>query len=193
MRRDKRAKIPVPHSDMGLLLGAPDLATPIGVRDAAILQTLFATGLRITELLTLQISQVFLDEGYFFVRGKGGHERIAPVSRLAIELLRAYLSGPRVLWNTNHLPYVFLSSRGLPFGRVGFYYRLLHYTKQVGLTPISAHRLRHAFATGLLENGASLRTVSTLLGHRHLQTTQIYCHVPDETVKRIYLKTHPRA
>jgi integrase/recombinase XerD len=177
------------------LLRQPRLHTPRGIRDAAMLEVLYATGLRVSELVSLPMSAVRLAEGWIKVRGKGGKERLVPLGEQAVEHLRAYLAGPReLLARGSHPPQVFVNGRGGGMTRQGFWKLLRQYARQAGIAqPISPHTLRHSFATHLLERGADLRAVQDMLGHGDISTTQIYTHVLEARLRSAYRRYHPRA
>jgi len=176
------------------LLAAPHTDTMIGQRDAAMLEVLYATGLRVTELVRLRREDLNISAGWILVRGKGSKERIVPIGDRAVKLLDVYGAGGRAeLDPTGVVPWVFISPRGGPLTRQAFWYRVKHYTKLADIsTDVSPHTLRHAFATHLLEHGADLRAVQLMLGHADLSTTQIYTHIARERLKRIHATAHPR-
>jgi integrase/recombinase XerD len=181
--------------EVGQLLRQPRPDTPRGLRDAAMLETLYATGLRVSELVTLPLSALHLHEGWIKVRGKGGKERLVPLGEQAVDLLRAYLAGSRpALMHGRRTPQVFVNGRGSGMTRQGFWKLLGSYARQAGIgTPLSPHTLRHSFATHLLERGADLRSVQQMLGHSDVSTTQIYTHVLAERLRSAYQRYHPRA
>jgi len=177
------------------LLAGPNSKTPLGQRDKAMFELLYATGLRVSELVNLQLQQVHLDPGYLVVRGKGDKERLVPMGEWAAEALKVYLEeGRRHLIRKNiQAVEVFLNSRGGKLSRQGIWKIIKHYAKlskvKQNLTP---HMLRHSFATHLLENGADLRSLQAMLGHADISTTQIYTHVARSRLKEIHKKYHPR-
>ena len=177
------------------LLSAPDGATPLGRRDAAMLELLYATGLRVSELVSLRIRDVNLDAGILSCLGKGRKERMVPLSRAAIGRLKSYLETARpALLKGKSAPALFLNRRGGSISRQGFWKILKEYGAAIGLRgKLSPHVLRHSFATHLLERGADLRSVQVMLGHADISTTQIYTHVNRERLKRVYKDFHPRA
>jgi integrase/recombinase XerD len=177
------------------LLRQPRLDTPRGLRDAAMLEVLYATGLRVSELVTLPMSALHLVEGWIKVRGKGGKERLIPFGEQAVARLRVYLSGPRErLMRGHRTTQVFVNGRGTGMTRQGFWKLLRGYAGRAGITkPISPHALRHSFATHLLERGADLRSVQQMLGHSDISTTQIYTHVLEARLRAAYQRYHPRA
>jgi integrase/recombinase XerD len=177
------------------LLRQPRPDTPRGLRDAAMLEVLYATGLRVSELVSLPMSALHLVEGWIKVRGKGGKERLIPLGEQAVVHLRAYLAGPRErLMRGHRTPQVFVNGRGEGMTRQGFWKLLRGYAGQAGITkPLSPHALRHSFATHLLERGADLRSVQQMLGHSDISTTQIYIHVLEARLRAAYQRYHPRA
>jgi integrase/recombinase XerD len=177
------------------LLRQPRPDTPRGLRDAAMLEVLYATGLRVSELVSLPMSALHLVEGWIKVRGKGGKERLIPLGEQAVVHLRAYLAGPRErLMRGHRTPQVFVNGRGEGMTRQGFWKLLRGYAGQAGITkPLSPHTLRHSFATHLLERGADLRSVQQMLGHSDISTTQIYTHVLEARLRAAYQRYHPRA
>jgi len=181
------------------LLAAPDRLSPEGVRDHAMLHTLYATGLRVTELCELIQREVDLRAGYLRVVGKGNKQRIVPLGELAIDALDEYIAHTRAKLLANHggpgaTPYLFVTRRGSCMTRQAFWKNIKRYALTADIdTPINPHKLRHSFATHLLERGADLRIVQTLLGHSDINTTQIYTHVAQARLKKIYETHHPRA
>jgi integrase/recombinase XerD len=172
-------------------------ATPGGLRDRAMLETLYGAGLRASEALALRLQDVDLEVGFVRTVGKGDKERIVPLGRMAMEAIRAYnergrpfLGGPGTLKS----PELFLNQRGRRLSRQGLHAIIKRYAREAGLPDdVSAHTLRHSFATHLLEGGADLRAVQEMLGHADLSTTQIYTHVSTAHLQRIYREAHPRA
>jgi integrase/recombinase XerD len=176
------------------LLRAPDEKKPQGLRDRAMLEVLYGSGLRVSELVTLKPADVNLDEGFLICRGKGGKERIVPLGREACGYAGRYLREVRVRFEGGASPFLFLTRRGKGFTRQGFWKLLKAHAEKAGLAPrISPHILRHSFATHLLERGADLRSVQLMLGHSQITTTQIYTHVSRERLRRVYDQFHPRA
>jgi integrase/recombinase XerD len=173
------------------LLAAPDTATDKGVRDRALLEVLYATGLRVSELVGLRLDGIDLQVGFVRCMGKGSKERIVPLGESAADAVGAYLRVRRVKKPTN---YVFLNNRGGRLSRMGFWKILRGYGLQAKIKKrLTPHVLRHSFATHLLERGADLRAVQTMLGHSNISTTEIYTHVMRERLKEIYKSYHPRA
>jgi integrase/recombinase XerD len=177
------------------LLSAANVSTPLGVRDAAMVELLYATGLRVSEMVSLRVRDLSLEAGYLRCVGKGSKERLVPLGRAAADRLRVYLDGarPRLLKGTAR-PSLFLNNRGGPMSRQGFWKILKKHGRAVGLKgKLSPHVLRHSFATHLLERGADLRSVQMMLGHADISTTQIYTHINRERLRAIYRDFHPRA
>jgi integrase/recombinase XerD len=176
------------------LLAAPDDGDPRGVRDRAMLEVLYGSGLRVSELIALRPKDINLDEGFLLCRGKGGKERIVPLGRSACRAVRRYLDEARSLFEKAASEFLFLTRRGGPFTRQGFWKLLKGHARAAGImSKISPHVLRHSFATHLLERGADLRSVQLMLGHSQITTTQIYTHVSRERLRRVYDQFHPRA
>lgn len=182
------------EQDVELLLGAPDIHTPLGMRDRAMLEVLYATGLRVSELVTLKVAQVSLDMGVVRVMGKGGKERLVPLGEEAMDWLRRFLAEARPALLAGKLSdAMFVTQRGEGMTRQMFWYLIKRHARRGGLhKPLSPHTLRHAFATHLLNHGADLRVVQLLLGHADISTTQIYTHVARERLKQLHAKHHPR-
>jgi len=192
---------PLPRSlseaQVEALLLAPDINQPLGLRDRAMLEMLYATGLRVSELIGLQFSQVSIDPGMVRVMGKGNKERLVPLGEEAIDWLQNYIGNARADLMARHPPCnaLFVTNRGRGMSRQAFWYLLKRYALQAGINPelLSPHTLRHAFATHLLNHGADLRVVQMLLGHSDISTTQIYTHVAKQRLQDIYQQHHPRA
>ncbi|HEY9200360.1 MAG TPA: site-specific tyrosine recombinase XerD [Gammaproteobacteria bacterium] len=192
---------PLPRSlseaQVEALLLAPDINQPRGLRDRAMLEMLYATGLRVSELIGLQFSQVSIDPGVVRVMGKGNKERLVPLGEEAIDWLQNYMGHARAELMARHPPCnaLFVTNRGHGMTRQAFWYLLKRYALQAGINPevLSPHTLRHAFATHLLNHGADLRVVQMLLGHSDISTTQIYTHVAKQRLQDIYQQHHPRA
>ena len=175
------------------LLQAPPGDNPRGLRDRAMLEVLYATGVRVSELVSLRLVDLDMERGFLKVLGKGKKERVVPLGEEAIGWLRRYLEVRGEL-DKKGSAYLFLSNRGGPMTRQRFWQIIKEYARRVGITKgISPHTLRHSFATHILERGADLRSVQELLGHADLSTTQIYTHVARAHLEKIYKKSHPRA
>jgi integrase/recombinase XerD len=180
------------------LLAQPNDKTPIGLRDHAMLDVLYSTGLRVSELVNLRVMDMDRTVGCIRCIGKGDKERIVPIGKKALALVERYLRDARPKLTPAgkqvNSPMLFINRRGGPLSRVGVWKILSAYGKQAGLrVPLTPHMLRHSFATHLLEGGADLRSVQLMLGHSDISTTQIYTHVVEERLKQIYKAHHPRA
>ncbi len=182
------------EADVESLLAAPSLEQPLGLRDRAMLEVLYASGLRVSELVTLKVTQVSRDMGVVRVLGKGSKERLVPLGEEALEWIERYLREARPkLLDGRSSDALFVTSRAAVMTRQSFWHLLKRYALQAGLNkPISPHTLRHAFATHLLNHGADLRVVQLLLGHSDISTTQIYTHVAQERMKQLHARHHPR-
>ena len=176
------------------LLRQPDPNQLLGSRDRAMLELLYATGLRASELVHLSVNDVNLEVGYVRVKGKGAKERIVPIGGAASRALKGYLEGPRRSWTLRSLDAtLFLGRAGRGISRQGFWKVLRKYARAAGIRkPITPHTLRHSFATHLLERGADLRSVQSMLGHVDIATTQVYTHVSRQHLKRLHQRYHPR-
>jgi len=181
--------------DISRLLEAPDESTVIGRRDKAILELMYATGLRISELAHLKLGDVYLDEGFMRVAGKGGKERIVPFNDMSRDRLRDYLELSRPLLVKRERPeQVFVNYSGVMLSRQGLWKLISAYGQKAGLAGrLTPHVLRHSFATHLVEKGADLRSVQMLLGHSSITTTEIYTHLAKDQVKKVYDQFHPRS
>jgi len=182
-------------AEVEALLASPDELKPEGARDRAMLELLYATGLRVSELTRLPLNHLNLQAGYLIARGKGNKERMVPVGEVAVEKVRRYLAGARhALLRGKESRALFVTSRGRPFTRQGFWKLLRRYALKAGIGRApSPHKLRHSFATHLIERGADLRAIQEMLGHADLSTTQIYTHVDRARLKAVYDKSHPRS
>jgi len=189
---------PLPKSlseeEVEALLDAPKTEEPLGHRDRTMLEVLYATGLRVTELVSLRLGQVNLNQGVVRVIGKGGRERLIPLGEESLEWLQRFIAGPRdEILLEKHTEFVFPTRRGDCMTRQAFWHIIKRYTQRAGIgQTLSPHTLRHAFATHLLNHGADLRVVQMLLGHSDLSTTQIYTHVARERLKELHSRHHPR-
>ena len=177
------------------LLKQPNNTLPAGMRDKAMLELLYATGIRVSELISLNISDVNLDMGYIKCYGKGAKERIVPLGSIAAKCVQEYITkGRSKLVRTYDEAALFVNHHGNRLTRQGFWKIIKKYAQEASITKeITPHTLRHSFATHLLENGADLRSVQEMLGHADISTTQIYTHVTKNHLKEVYDKTHPRA
>ncbi len=182
------------EGDVERLLDAPEITTSLGLRDRAMLELMYASGLRVSELVQLKLTSADLRRGVVQVLGKGGRERLVPMGEIALDWIQRYLRDSRPeLADRSLTDGLFLSRRGAPMTRHNFWQRLKHYASSAGIrVPISPHSLRHAFVTHLLEHGADLRAVQSLLGHADLSTTQIYTHVTRARLRELHARHHPR-
>ena len=176
------------------LLEAPDTTRPLGLRDRAMLEVMYATGLRVSELCGLQLANLNLNQGVIRIMGKGQKERLVPLGGEAEHWLVRFLSDGRPgFLKGSQSPFVFISARKTSLSRQAFWYMVRRHCRQAGIDKaISPHMLRHSFATHLLNHGADLRVVQLLLGHSDLSTTQIYTHIAREGLKRLHEAHHPR-
>ena len=183
------------EEDVEKLINAPNTKEPIGLRDRAMLELLYACGLRISELINLDVLNLNIRQGVAKVLGKGGKERLVPIGDQALDWISNYLTYGReqLIADNKKSPYLFLSNRGTGMTRQAFWYRIKLYANKSGVDrSLSPHTLRHAFATHLLNHGADLRTVQLLLGHTSLSTTQIYTEVARHRMKELHREHHPR-
>ncbi|HXY61378.1 MAG TPA: site-specific tyrosine recombinase XerD [Nitrospirota bacterium] len=204
-RRDPTADLETPRgwkrlpktlsgTDVEALLKQPDPVNPIGLRDKAMLELLYATGLRVSELVGLKLNDINLERGFLMVLGKGSKERAVPLGEEAVFFVQSYLDhGRPFLLKGSNSDDLFISSRRRRITRQMFWTRIKYYARTAGIERVvSPHTLRHSFATHLLDNGADLRAVQAMLGHSDISTTQIYTHVSRERLKKIHEKYHPR-
>lgn len=181
-------------NEVEALLRAPDRTTAVGLRDAAMLELLYATGLRVSELIHVKMEDLVMDAGFLRTFGKGSKERIVPFGDAARDAIVAYLERARSEFAKHADRHLFLSNRGRAMSRQSFWMKIVKYARLAGIKAhISPHVLRHSFATHLLENGADLRSVQMMLGHSDISTTQIYTHVSRARLQRMYEQYHPRA
>lgn len=185
--------------DVDLLLSQPDVASPFGLRDRAMIELLYATGMRVSELIEVRAADLHLDQEYLTCVGKGNKERIIPIGEQAADWVRRYqrdgrpVLGARARQLRRADPHLFLNARGSGLSRVGFWQVLTAYGRKAGIrASLSPHVLRHSFATHLLERGADLRAIQMMLGHADLSTTQIYTHVIEARLRSVYERFHPR-
>ncbi len=193
----KSSRLPkvMSEAQVEALLAAPEIETPLGQRDRAMLETLYATGLRVSELVNLKLHEVSFDMGVARVFGKGSKERLVPLGEVALDWLKSYLNDGRSALLDNRLSdFLFVTARGTAMTRQMFWTLVKKYALVAGMDParLSPHVLRHAFATHLLNHGADLRVVQLLLGHADISTTQIYTHVARERLKDLHAVHHPR-
>jgi integrase/recombinase XerD len=182
------------ETEVEALLNAPNTEEPMGLRDKAMLELLYATGLRVSELVGLRMEQINLRQAVVFVKGKGNKERLVPLGEEAMHWLELFLKVGRAQMIKHATDFVFPSKRGVGMTRQTFWHRIKHYAILASVeSPLSPHTLRHAFATHLLNHGADLRVVQMMLGHSDLSTTQIYTHVANERLKSVHAQHHPRA
>ena len=188
----------LPHflsrQEVDSLLDAPDQESDLGLRDRAMLELMYAAGLRASEVITLGVGDVQFQVGCLVVRGKGSKERLVPMHQSALDILQTYLQGPRErLRKEKQREEVFLNARGGPLSRMGLWKILRKHVLAAGLkTHVSPHTLRHTFATHLLEGGADLRSVQMMLGHADISTTEVYTHVDRKRLSQVHKKYHPR-
>jgi integrase/recombinase XerD len=205
LREDPTAQIAMPkvgrslprsltEEEVEALLAAPAVSDPLGHRDRTMLEVLYATGLRVSELVNLTLAQVNLNQGVLRIVGKGDRERLIPLGEEAVQWVHQFLQGPRVeILLERQTDYLFPTRRGDRMTRQAFWHIIKRYARKAGVQKeLSPHTLRHAFATHLLNNGADLRVVQMLLGHSDLSTTQIYTHVARERLKDLHSQHHPR-
>lgn len=185
---------PLSEEQIEQLLNSPDEADSIGFRDKTMFELMYATGMRVSEIVDLQLMQLNLNQGTVRILGKGSKERLVPIGEYAADYLLEYLKFHRSgLLKNKKSNFVFLSNRGQNMTRQTFWHSVKKYAKKCGIHPLpSPHMLRHSFATHLLNNGADLRVVQMLLGHSNISTTQIYTLVAKEKLKKIHHEHHPR-
>lgn len=195
----QRRPTQLPHAitleEVDAILSAPDRERPLGLRDHAMFSVLYATGLRVSELVNIKSADINFESGFILVFGKGRKERLVPMGRQALEAVNNYIAMARpVLLKGRESPYVFITARGGPMRRLRFWELVKQYARQAGIhKEISPHTLRHSFATHLLERGADLRSIQLMLGHASLSTTEIYTHISKARLQAEYDKHHPRA
>jgi integrase/recombinase XerD len=182
------------EDEVDSLLAAPNVSEPLGNRDRAMLELLYATGVRVSELINLKMSQMNLNQGVIRIVGKGDRERLIPLGDEAQDWLRDFIDGARIeILLERQTDYLFPTRRGDRMTRQAFWHIIKRYAKKSGVKKkLSPHTVRHAFATHLLNNGADLRVVQLLLGHSDVSTTQIYTHVARERMKEVHSRHHPR-
>jgi integrase/recombinase XerD len=195
-RRARRLPQVLNRAEVGKLLAAPRGSEPTALRDRALLEVMYACGLRASETIGLEVADLDLHEGLLRARGKGSKERLVPLGRKAIAAVRAYLRGgrPKLVGARAEEPKLFVNFRGGPLTRQGLYKIVQRHARAAGLAGrMSPHTLRHSFATHLLAGGCDLRAVQEMLGHADIATTQMYTHLSGEHLKDVYFKAHPRA
>ena len=182
------------EEDVEALLQAPNTTTPIGVRDRAMLETLYGAGLRVSELISLELNSINLDNGWVRLTGKGSRERLVPLGEYAVDWIQRYLNTYRTKLLKNRVSNdLFVTSRGKRMTRQAFWLNIRKYAAQTGIqSDITPHSLRHSFATHLLNHGTDLRTIQQMLGHSSLSTTQIYTHVSKQRLADLLSQHHPR-
>ena len=189
----KRLPVIMTFEEVERLLGAPDVTTPRGFRDATMLHMMYAAGLRVSELVQMKLSDADTEAGFLAITGKGNKRRIIPIGEWAVTMLDAYMENIRPLWARPDEKCIFLTHRHGPMTRQGFWLIIRKYAVLADIQKsLSPHKLRHSFATHLLERGADLRSVQAMLGHRDISTTQIYTHVSTGLAEREYHRIHPR-
>ena len=194
-RRTQRLPAVLTREDVAALLSQPSGTEPLALRDRALLEVMYACGLRASEAIALELQDVELDEGMLRARGKGSKERLIPVGRHAVAALRAWVArGRPALVGVQLQSTLFLNRRGRPLTRQGLYKIVQGHARGAGLEDrMSPHTLRHSFATHLLAGGCDLRSLQEMLGHADLSTTQVYTHLSAESLKEVYFSAHPRA
>lgn len=204
IKRDPTVEIETPRAwqtlpkfltaeEVELLLEQPDVSSEVGIRDRAVLELLYASGLRVSEVAGLRLSDVDLDAGVVTCLGKGSKERAVPIGRSAIGWVTRYLPIRQKWLGQRTSSWLFITRRGRPLRRQMLWRRVVWYGRKAGLGHVTPHMLRHTFATHLLEHGADLRSVQLMLGHADISTTEVYTHVTDERLREVYEKFHPRA
>lgn len=194
-KRGQHLPVALSMAEVDQLLAAPDVNQPLGLRDRAILEVMYATGLRVSELVHLQLGDLHLEMKLIQTIGKGNKERLIPIGEIAIDYIQRYLeeSRPRLIRSDHFVGTLFLNFHGRPLSRQAIWKMIKKYIEQVDIHKnVTPHTLRHSFATHLLENGADLRVVQELLGHSDISTTQIYTHITQQRLLDVYQKSHPR-
>jgi integrase/recombinase XerD len=193
-RLGRRLPAVISFDEVVRLLATPDVSRPRGLRDRAMLSVMYAAGLRVSELCALKLGDIDRQRGFLSVLGKGGKRRLVPVGEVALADVDAYLKSAPTRPAGRAQSTLFLSSWGKPLSRQAFWKLILRYARKAGITKaVSPHKLRHSFATHLLEGGADLRSVQAMLGHANIATTEIYTHVAPDHVRKAHRRAHPRA
>jgi integrase/recombinase XerD len=192
-KRGRQLPSVLDEEEVERLLAAPDPATPLGLRDKSMIELIYATGLRVSELVGLTLPRLRLDEGFVLVMGKGSRERVVPVGDAAERWTGRYLREARPALATGRHQVLFVNGRGAPLTRQGFWKILGGHARAAGVESVSPHVLRHSFATHLLAHGADLRSVQAMLGHADISTTQIYTHIHEQRLRSLYDRFHPRS
>ncbi|RQD76245.1 MAG: site-specific tyrosine recombinase XerD [Candidatus Syntrophonatronum acetioxidans] len=194
-KQEKKLPETLTVKEVDLLLSQPDTSEVTGIRDKSMLEVLYATGIRVSEIISLNTIDLNIENGYIRCRGKGNKERIIPLGKIAIKNTRYYLENSRhKLVKNDSIEALYVNHHGNRLTRQGFWKIIKKYAKQANISrKITPHTLRHSFATHLLENGADLRSVQEMLGHADISTTQIYTHITRKKLKGVYEKAHPRA
>ena len=190
--RAKKLPVVLSAAEIRALLAAPDEATPLGLRDAAMLHTMYAAGLRVSELVKLELGAVNEDEGFLAAHGKGNKRRLVPIGMPARERIARWRTEVRGRWANEGERALFVTERGTPMTRQNFWERVRLHALAAGIRRISPHKLRHTFATHLLVGGADLRAVQTMLGHADITTTEVYTHLSRDHLASVHAKYHPR-
>jgi len=189
---DRRLPVFLSRSEVEALFKSPDPKTPRGLRDAAMMHTMYATGLRVSELVSIKLSDMDMEAGFVSIYGKGGKRRLVPLGEVAMDWINRYVDEVRHKWAVEGQTVLFLTHRRRSMTRQGFWKIIKKYAAAAGITkPLSPHKLRHSFATHLLEGGADLRSVQAMLGHVDISTTQIYTHVTRMQLKKMHSSCRP--
>lgn len=195
-KKERRLPVALNQKEINDLLAQPDIKRKLGLRDRAILETLYATGMRVSELINLELQDLHEDLGLVRVLGKGSKERLIPISSVALHWIKQYqkeVRDPLILKAGQNDEHIFLNSRAKQLTRQAIWQMIKKYCQSAGITKdVTPHTLRHTFATHLLENGADLRVVQEILGHSDISTTQIYTNLSQKHILQVYQKTHPR-
>ena len=192
-RRGRHLPTVLDEAEVERLLAAPDPKMPLGLRDKSMIELMYATGLRVSELVGLTLPRLRLDEGFVLVMGKGSRERVVPVGDAAERWTLRYLDDARPRLATGRHQVLYVNGRGGPLTRQGFWKILGQHARAAGVESVTPHVLRHSFATHLLEHGADLRSVQAMLGHADISTTQIYTHIHEQRLRSLYDRFHPRS